>query len=79
MRVALRTTPLFVIGLALIGCGKAPTANYPSRPHPRTERPGMEADTSWLVYLPPQPRAEKPRTEAASNLPMVELRIPRMF
>ena len=27
----------------------------------------------------PQPRAEKPRTKAASTLPMVELRIPHMY
>ncbi len=93
MRVALRMTPLLVIGLALIGCGKAPTANDssligceiapgandPSHPQPRDEKLRTEADPSRHVYLPPQPRSGKLRTEAASNLPMVELRIPRMF
>jgi hypothetical protein len=57
MGVALRTTPLLVIGLALIGCGKDPAGSGPGQT--RT-------------------KADQTRTDAASNLPTVTLKIPGM-
>jgi hypothetical protein len=64
MGVALRTAPLLMIGLALIGCGKDPTADGPGQP--RTSADKL------------RPRAGQPRAEAASNLPAVKLKIPEM-
>jgi hypothetical protein len=71
MGIALRTTPLLVIGLALIGCGKEPTANGLGQPRTSADQPRPSADK-------PRPRADQPRTEATSNLPTVKLWIPGM-
>lgn len=64
MGVALRTAPLLVIGLALIGCDKAPTANGPGQPRTRVDKQ--------------RTRENRPQTEATSNLPTVKLKIPLM-
>jgi hypothetical protein len=38
MSVALRTTPLLVIGLALIGCSNDPAGNGPGQSRPKADQ-----------------------------------------
>ncbi len=46
MGVALRTTPLLVVGLALIGCGKEPAENVPGQSRPRADQPRTETTSN---------------------------------
>lgn len=46
MRVALRTTPLLVIGLALIGCGKDPAGSGPGQSQPKAGQPRTEVTSN---------------------------------
>jgi hypothetical protein len=46
MGVALRTTPLLVIGLALIGCGKDPAGSGPGQSQPKAGQPRTEATSN---------------------------------
>jgi hypothetical protein len=72
MGVALRTASLLAIGLALIGCGKAPTVDGPGQPRAPANPLRTEANK-------PQDKADLPRAKAASNLPTVTLKIPGMY
>jgi hypothetical protein len=46
MRVAVRTTPLLMIGLVLIGCGKNPAGNGPRQSQPKGDQPRTEATSN---------------------------------
>jgi hypothetical protein len=67
MGVASRTTPLLVIGLAMIGCGKDPAETGLSQSRP-----------TGNVTAQSRPKADQLTTEASSSLLTVKLQIPGM-
>jgi hypothetical protein len=46
MSVALRTTPLLVVGLALLGCGPDPAGNGPGQSRPKADVPRSQASSN---------------------------------
>jgi hypothetical protein len=55
MRVALRTTPLLVVGLALLGCSQDPAGNGPgaSRPKADVARSGANSNLPTVTLKVP--------------------------